>query len=120
MRNLHIITFLVVVGIILNITLPLLHSTKLTLFSCSQIIALFIIYIKAWVNSRGSQEIPIIVSFVIRVFQALICGLWLQQISLQILGYLVITDIVLLTMLWVDKASYRYELVALEDDEFRQ
>lgn len=115
MLNLKIITFICIAGVIVNIFVPLVESFKMTMFVISQLVPIFIIYVKGWFNSRGSQNVPILAAFLIRVLQVLIFILWLEQVSLLMFGVLLVFDVVLLLALIIDKMNYRYEYVNKSD-----
>lgn len=118
MLNLHIITFLCIVSSILNLVLPWLERSKISIFLLSQLIAIGGIYIYGWVNSRGSQGVPISTTFIIRGLQAFIFVFWRKDISWISFGVLVFLDILLILLLVLDKSNYKYTIIRREDDEF--
>lgn len=118
MLNLHVITFVCIIAISLNIILPLMENYKLTLFLVSQVIPICAIYIYGWVNSRNAQNIPIAVTFIIRSLQALIFIYWKQNISWSYFNIILFFDVLLIVILVLDKSNYRYEYVSKEDNEF--
>lgn len=118
MFNLHIITALTVIAVVLNLLLPYIENGKLTIFLISQLIPVFGIYVFGWVNSRNAQNIPIVITFITRTLQGLIFIYWRETLSWETFRILLFFDILFLVILVLDKSNYKYEFVAKEDDEF--
>ena len=118
MLNLNIITFMCVVSSILNIALPIFDNPQFTFFIISQFFAIGGIYVYGWINSRRNQGIPLSVAFIVRGLQALIFVFWRNDVTWTSFGVLVFMDVLLIVLLVLDKANYKYTVIKYEDDEF--
>lgn len=118
MMNLHLITFLCLVASVLNIALPVMERSGLSIFMLSQLGAIGGIYAFGWISARNAQTIPITVTFILRGLQAVIFIFWRNDLSWAAFGVLVFLDILLMIVLAIDKSNYKYTVVTREDDEF--
>jgi hypothetical protein len=118
MLNLHVVSFLCLLASVLQIVLPLAEKQKFTFLLLSQIVAIAASYVNGWINARGAQILPIVPAFIIRGVQFLLFVVWARDLSYLSFGILLFFDGLLIALLAIDKAMYRYEVVAVENDEF--